>query len=181
MSEPYSITRATTTDLTDVMSLINQRIEWLRRSGNDQWNTGRTFEDRILESIQRGETWIIHDDNQAIATLSLTTVGDGDFWTTQELEQSALYLGKMASSLARRGENLGLLMLHWAQDHAARLGIPLIRWDVWKTNERLQKYYRDNGGKYLRSVEAPGRWSGALFELEARARPELHARLVTVT
>jgi hypothetical protein len=106
--------------------------------------------------------------------------GDADFWTSHGLKRDAVYLGKMATSLARKGDNLGLLMLQWTQDWAARHGAEVVRWDVWKTNERLQQYYKQAGANYLRTVEATGRWSGALFELQAQEIPSVRDRLLTV-
>lgn len=168
MSKPYVMSLAGPADLKDVMSLLNQRIEWLRDIGSDQWNTGRTFENRMVNAISRRETWLLRDEGDAIATLSLSTEGDPDFWTPQELQEDALYLGKMASSLDRRGENLGRLMLSWSRNWAARRGANFVRWDVWRTNKNLQNYYRSSGARYVRTEDVADRWSGSLFEIDAQ-------------
>jgi GNAT superfamily N-acetyltransferase len=170
---------ATPDDLSDVMSLLNQRIEWLRENGSDQWNTGRSFENRMSNAIARRETWLLRDEGIAIATLSLSKDGDPDFWTPEELRENAFYLGKMATSLSRRRENLGQLLLMWTQDHAAREGIKVIRWDVWKTNERLQAYYRSLGARFVRKEDVADRWSGALFEVDAVKIANLKESVVT--
>jgi GNAT superfamily N-acetyltransferase len=171
--------RATPDDLKDVMSLLNQRIKWLRDIGSDQWNTGRTFENRMVNSIARRETWLLRDEGEPIATLSLSTDGDPDFWTPEEFKEAALYLGKMATSLSRRGEDLGRLLLMWTQDFAFKANVKIIRWDVWRTNERLQKYYRAVGARYLRTEDVADRWSGSLFELDARPVPHLETQMLT--
>jgi Acetyltransferase (GNAT) family len=179
MSKPYIMHRAGAADLPEVMALLDERTQWLRERGSEQWNTGRDFETRIVDTISRRKTWLLRDDGASIATLTLTSDGDPDFWTPEELRQPALYLGKMASAVYRSGEGLGSLMLSWAQDWAARSGFDSLRWDVWRTNEQLQDYYRSVGGRYVRIVQAAGRWSGALFEIPARRIVNLSDCVIT--
>jgi GNAT superfamily N-acetyltransferase len=179
MSKPYVMHRAGTADLSEVMALLDERTRWLRERGNEQWNTGRNFETLIIDAIGRRNTWLLRDDGASLATLTLTSDGDPDFWTPKELREPALYLGKMASTLHRSGEGLGSLMLSWAQDWAARSGFDSLRWDVWRTNKQLQEYYRSVGGRYVRTVQTTGRWSGALFEIPARRIADLADSVIT--
>lgn len=179
MSKPYVMRRAGAADLSEVMALLDERTRWLRERGNEQWNTGRNFEPLIVDAIGWRNTWLLRDDDASLATLTLTPDGDPDFWTPEELKQPALYLGKMASALHRSGEGLGSLLLTWAQDWAARSGFDSLRWDVWRTNNQLQDYYRSIGGRYVRTVQAAGRWSGALFEIPAKRIVDLTDRVIT--
>jgi GNAT superfamily N-acetyltransferase len=179
MSKPYLMRMASRDDLEVVMGLLDSRIRWLEERGFDQWNKGRAFRPRVAESIERGETWLLSDDSDPIATITLGTVGDPDFWTPAERDDKAIYVGKMASKIDRRGEGLGALMLRWAEDEAARSGVSLIRWDVWRTNPQLQDYYRSLGARHVRTVEVAGRWSGVLFEVPAREHEDLRSEVVT--
>lgn len=167
MSKPYVMHPACPADLPEVMALLDERKWWLHERGGDQWNTGRAFDSRMANAVGRGNTWLLRDDDLPVATLTITSEGDPDFWTSEELREPALYLGKMASAVRRSSEGLGSLMLSWAQDRAARSGFDLLRWDVWRTNEKLQGYYRSIGGRYVRTVHAAHRQSGALFEVPA--------------
>jgi hypothetical protein len=45
-----------------------------------------------------------------------------------------------------------------------------LRWDVWRTNVQLQAYYQSLGATLVRTVEAAGIPSGALFQMT----PHLH-------
>jgi GNAT superfamily N-acetyltransferase len=173
MSKPYVMHWADSADLPEVMALLDERRRWLAGRGNDQWNIGRAFEARMANSIDRRETLLLRDDGASIATFTMTPEGDPDFWSPEELMESALYLGKMASTVHRRGEGLGSLMLSWSQDWAARSGFDSLRWDVWRTNSQLQDYYRSIGGQYIRTVHAAHRWSGALFQIPAKRVPHL--------
>jgi acetyltransferase (GNAT) family protein len=133
----------------------------------------------MANAIGRQGTWLLRDDSVSIGTLTLASEGDPDFWTPDELRESALYVGKMASAVPRSGESLGALMLSWAQDWAAQSGFDSLRWDVWRSNERLQNYYRSLGGQYVRTVEAAHRWSGALFQAPVRRIANLSDHVVT--
>lgn len=156
------------TDLPEVMALLDERRRWLHERGSDQWSPDRAFATRMTNAVDRREVLLLRDDGVSIATITVTSEGDPDFWTPDELKESALYLGKMASAVCRSGEGLGSLMLSWAQDWAARSGFESLRWDVWRTNDQLQDYYRSIGGQYIRTVHAAHRWSGALFQVPAR-------------
>ncbi|MGH8602579.1 MAG: GNAT family N-acetyltransferase [Gammaproteobacteria bacterium] len=133
----------------------------------------------MVNAVGRRDTWLLQDDGASIATLTITSEGDPDFWTPAELRTPALYIGKMASAMRRSGEGLGSLMLSWAQDWAARSGFDSLRWDVWRTNEQLQDYYRSIGGRYIRTVHAAHRPSGALFQIPARRIANLSDSVVT--
>lgn len=179
MSKPYVMHHAVPADLEDVMGLLDERIRWLRGRGSEQWNMGRDFRAKIVDSIDRRNTWLLRDSDAAIGTLTLTPQGDADFWTPEELRDPALYAGKMASAVCRRGEGLGQLMLSWAQDWAAQSSFNLLRWDVWRTNDQLQDYYRSVGGQYVCTVHPAHRWSGALFQIPARRIVNLSDDVVT--
>lgn len=181
MTLPYQMVRARLGDLDTVMRLLDSRIRWLRERGTDQWNTGTTFRMRMTNHIDRGETWLLFDDESAIATVTVGTDGDPDFWSPEELRDKAVYVSKMASRIERSGEGLGALMIRWVQDWAARSDLDTVRWDAWRTNPQLQDYYRSIGARHVRTVDVADRWSGALFEVPARVAPSLGEQVVADT
>lgn len=166
-------------DIDIVMLILDERIHWLRELGSDQWSTGSTFRTRLTNNIARGETWLMFDGSDPIATMTMGVDGDQDFWSPEELSERAVYINKMASRIARKGEGIGALMIQWAQDRAARAGLSVVRWDAWRTNPQLQAYYRSIGARSIRTVDVADRWSGALFDLPARLSPELVADVIT--
>lgn len=179
MVRPYVIRLAERGDLDAVMTLLDTRIHWLRSQGSDQWSTGSTFRTRLTNNIERCETWLVEDDGSAIATITVGTDGDPDFWTPEELRERAAYVGKMATKIERQGEGLGELMIRWVQDCAAKSGLDFVRWDAWRTNPHLQDYYRSIGARHIRTVDVADRWSGALFQIPAKIDDSLAERLIT--
>ncbi|OZM69900.1 hypothetical protein CFN78_28160 [Amycolatopsis antarctica] len=159
----YEMSRARSTDLPAVMDLLSDRTNWLRSKGFSQWNT-RDFRPIMAKSIECGWTWILRNDGTSIATLTMSTMADSDFWTLEEIDHPAFYLSKLATALDWRGKSIGRLLVEWANAYALERGVRRLRWDVWRENTALQDYYRRMGAQHLRTVDVPGRHSGALFE-----------------
>lgn len=156
--------RAQADDLAVVMDLLDQRTAWLHERGSDQWST-REFKPLMQDAIAQGFTWLLRDEaGTAVATLTTNTVADPDFWNSNEIAQPAYYLSKLATAIQWKGHGIGKLLISWSAKYAREHGVNLIRWDVWRTNHGLQDYYRSLGAQHLRTVEVPGRRSGALFE-----------------
>ncbi|MEQ7008501.1 GNAT family N-acetyltransferase [Actinopolymorpha sp. B17G11] len=164
----YTMRRAKPADLDAVMKLLADRISWLHDRGSNQWST-RDFRPIMTNAIASGQTWLLWDHQTPVATLSLTSVGDPDFWSTDERATPALYLSKLATAVNQRGRGLGAMLIDWANYYAAQRDVPTLRWDVWRTNDALQDYYSRIGIQPVRIAEVPGRWSGALYEVSYQA------------
>jgi GNAT superfamily N-acetyltransferase len=163
-----TIRQASADQFDTVFELLAEGVSWLRSKGLDQWSTWEKWRDKMRPSLERGDVWLLCDGDSVIGTVTVETNGDSDFWTTGELGEAAGYVSKLAIRRDRAGDELGRLLLDWAGDHAYRYGCDWLRLDAWKGNERLHAYYLDRGWTYLRTAEAPGRHSGALFQIVAR-------------
>ncbi len=166
-----TIDRAGIDDLADVLAVLNSAADQLHARGLDQWPTGFGAE-RVGPYVARAEMWLVRDDSgKAVATARATGYADPDFWTPAESRDLALYVEKLARA-PQAPAGAGTLLLRWITDKAASLGYSWVRLDAWRTNTGLHRYYLDRGWTYLRTVEAPGRRSGALFQRPAAADPE---------
>jgi Rod binding domain-containing protein len=170
VAEPYVMRQATAADLDTVLGILQERIEWLRDRGNEQWNQGKDFGECLEPRIARGQTWLAEDDGEPIATITIRRFANPAFWTPDERQDKALYATKTATTLARSGAGLAAMMLRWLQNRAAEREMTYLRWDVWRTNRQLQAYYQSLGATLVRTVEAEGIPSGALFQVQ----PMLH-------
>jgi GNAT superfamily N-acetyltransferase len=170
------IRRAIPDDTPTVYEILHHAAGWLHERGYDQWPNGSPSlsYDQLLRQIGRGETWLVIDGRDPVATIAITPQGDPDFWTPDELAQSAAYISKAAVVRSRAGEGLGALVLRWVIDHAADRGAVWARLDAWRTNQELHAYYCRQGWTYLRTVDLPHRRSGTLFQrpadVDAQAR-----------
>ncbi|MFR0367590.1 GNAT family N-acetyltransferase [Streptomyces sp. MCC20] len=164
-SDPV-IRPATEDDLGTVIDLWNHAASWLRDRGSDQWQYPPRAE-RIQENIAAGECWIVEDDGLPIATVTVDEHADSDFWRPDEAAEPALYVHRMAVRRDVSGLELGSAMLDWASRLAADQGKQWLRLDAWRDNGGLHDYYSSRGFTHVRTVEATGRQSGALFQRPA--------------
>lgn len=179
---PYILRPAEKRDIPVVTELLAQLARWLNERGYDQWSNGGPYRHESLEdAVNRRGTWLLETTQcgALIGTITLSETGDPAFWTATELAAPALYLSKLAVDRAYAGQELGRLLLSWARDYAYRIGVRAVRLDAWRTNTDLHRYYIDRGWTLLRTVSAPGRNAGALFELPPAPLPQsMHDHLL---
>lgn len=161
-----TIRRATEADLSTVVELWEHAASWLSERSIDQWQYAPR-EDRIKANISAGECWIVDVDQTPVATITVDEHADPDFWGQDEAAEPALYVHRMVVRRDIAGHELGSAMLDWASQRAAAEGKHWLRLDAWRSNGGLQSYYLDRGFTHLRTVEAEGRHSGALFQRAA--------------
>ena len=72
-------------------------------------------------------------------------------------------------------------LLDFAGEQAEAQGKPWVRLDCWRTNTALHAYYLARHFQHLRTVEVPGRGSGALFQRPAAERTGQLVQAPTLT
>ncbi|NRQ34301.1 GNAT family N-acetyltransferase [Nonomuraea sp. NN258] len=159
---------AVESDTDRVIELRAESERWLAERGIQQWTAkwDEVGREKIRRNIANRETWVFEDGGEVIATVTLNTRPDLDFWHP-DTDGPALYLYKLLVARHRAGEGLGADIVNWSVNQAARHGFPWLRLDVWRTNEGLQRYYRELGFEHVRTVVVDGRDSGACFQREA--------------
>jgi len=171
MSERYTLRRACPAEAPAVLSLLGEVAAWLHERGSDQWSTWRTWPQKMAPSFEEGNVWLLQRAGELSGTITMEERADPDFWTLDDMADSAAYLSKMAVRRDAAGAGLGDLLVWWARDRAHRSGIGRLRLDAWRSNQALHAYYRERGWRYIRTVDAPGRRSGVLFEIDAAPMP----------
>lgn len=166
VSSTLTIRAAGEADIRTVVQLWEHAAEWLRSRGIDQWQYPPRA-DRIKENVQAGECWIIEDAAVPVATITVDAHADSDFWSSEEAAEPALYVHRMAVRRDVSGSGLGSAMLDWAGQQAQAQGKAWLRLDAWRSNTELHAYYQRQGFTHLRTVDAAGRSSGALFQRSA--------------
>lgn len=161
-------------DTSTVHAILQNAARSLHERGYEQWpeHSPSLSHDRLLKQIGNGETYLVVDGRDPVATIAVTPHGDADFWSPAELADSAVYISKAAIVRRRAGEGLGALLLRWVMDRASQQGVTWGRLDAWRTNQELQAYYAGQGWVHLRTMDAPHRRSGALFQKRTQPDPE---------
>lgn len=164
------------TDASAISRMHDDATAWLASRGLDQWQRmhsplagtparGGDSDRSLAAGIARGEV-LVHraDGGEVVATITVDTYADPEFWTPEEIAQPALYLHRMIVARHAAGQDLGGAMIEWAAQRAANLGYQWLRLDAWRTNTGLHAYYQRHGFTHIRTVELAHRGSGALFQ-----------------
>lgn len=166
------ITRADLSQLETIMRWRHEIEAWLSRRGSDQWSIPLP-RSAMAATIAAGQTWIVLDGDDPVATITLTGYTDLDdlwrperdpdaLWYPEDQPGDALYASKMLVPRHLAGRRTGAEMLDWAGGRAFEAGLTWLRLDAWTTNVGLHDYYRNQGFRHVRTVRS--RVSGACFQ-----------------
>jgi GNAT superfamily N-acetyltransferase len=169
----YALRPARYRDVLPTMNLLREASGWLRLLGHDQWqdpgiDKRRRFKLRM--DIAERTVFVVEFEARIVATITVDTLADSDFWQRADAPRSALYAHRMAVTRSQAGRGLGSAMLDWAAGLAVARGRSWLRLDAWVTNDDLHLYYKGLEFDHLRTAYVPGRGSGALFQRPATHR-----------
>lgn len=166
-----ALRRASPDDYEAVIGLRMEAEEWLRTMSTDQWAAAWPSEDvleqRIREAIRAGRTWIVWDGAAAAATITVSP-NHHEIWPEENRRDRAVYVRRLVVSRDPKyaGHGLGAQLLNWAGLRASgEYGARWVRVDIWTTNTKLHKYYRDQGFDFCGFCEWIADYpSAALFQ-----------------
>ena len=155
------IVRAQRADLDRVLEILEEASRWLTSKGLEtHWYPSPTFRQTILESIDRGEVYVVKDLKTTIGTITLQW-SDKRFWG--DLPLNAGYVHKLAIERSYSGQSLGLRMMQWAEAKARAEGKRYLRLDCLAGNKTIREYYERGGFIHVRDTQAAG-WKASLYE-----------------
>lgn len=151
-------------DLPIVMEDLTEAAAWLKEEGIDQWPSppNEHWRRRIAAAVDRGERYTVGVVNVRFAIVRLTW--SDPYWPDDNL---AVYVHTMAVRPAMHGQNVGSSILFWAARKARQEGKRFLRLDCLAGNNRLRRYYEDQGFVYRGEVTDRD-YVGALYEKEIR-------------
>lgn len=151
-------------DLDAVLDLFREATAWLAAKGVDQWQWEPRIE-QVRSDIEQGNVFVGEDDKgRIIATVTVDTFADPDFWRPEDDPSSALYVHRMIVTRDHANQGLGNELTQWVEQFAAALGYDYVRLDCYRSNTGLHRYYKTHGWTHVRTVEASWRPSGTLFQ-----------------
>lgn len=149
-----------------VASMWDEAAKWLASKGSDQWQYPASLE-KITRDMAHGTLYVARANGQYIGTITVDTSADPEFWSSEDLPETALYGHRIIVRPSGRGQEIGAALLDWASQKAERTGKRWFRVDAWKTNAELGRYYEAQGFQWVRTVDLPHRRSGALYQRRA--------------
>lgn len=158
----YTIRPSRLSDLGEIVKLRVEAEQWLEEHNIRQWTSDYTDYSRttLQRAVEDGAAWVVVDHGgDVVATASLSSVPDPDFWGWMDLtrQADALYIGKMIVGLRVRGVGLADAILNWACLRATDTDRTQLRLEVRRDNTRLQDYYLNRGFQHVRTWHRPER------------------------
>jgi ribosomal protein S18 acetylase RimI-like enzyme len=163
VSAAIGIVPATADDVDEVLDVLAEAAAWLRERGIEQWPS-RFPRAQIVESIGRGETYLVHEGDSTVATFALQWE-DPLFWGDRPPDGG--YVHRVAVVRAFAGRGLGARIVDWAAEQVAARGRRYLRLDCMAENGRLRRYYEELGFEHRGDVER-GTWGASLYERAVR-------------
>jgi GNAT superfamily N-acetyltransferase len=156
-------------DLQAVLGLIDEARTWLGTMGTDQWASPwpdlKSRDERVRRGLAVGKTWIVWDDEIAVATVTIATGPNTKVWSGHDLSDRAVYAHRLITARKYAGYGLGAELIDWAGLSGRRdYGAKWIRIDVWTSNGGLHNYYLQNGFERCGTCADRDYPSGALFQ-----------------
>ncbi len=143
------ISFATSNDIPTIITLIQERIEWMDRMNINQWNKSdylKTFTlDYFTQVIENKNLYKV--ENQTI--IGAFTLFDHDERWTDNLP--ALYIHNLVSK--EESASVGDNIILFCEEKASEQGIARLRIDCQQDNIKLNDYYEKRGFIYINSFQ----------------------------
>lgn len=151
-------------ELALLMEILAEAAAWLHAKGIDQWPSPLPahWQTRMATRIARGEMFTVGIVKNRFGIVGLSW--SDAYWPD---DGQAGYVHRMAIRSAMHGQNLGSLMLFWAQQQVKKQGRRFLRLDCAAGNGRLRRYYEDQGFSYRGEV-VDRDYVAALYELDLK-------------
>jgi ribosomal protein S18 acetylase RimI-like enzyme len=159
--------QATEADVTAIHQLRLAAEQWLAERGIVQWRPGRAPRDLIERQVARGEWQVAAADGTVQGCLRLLRA-DQETWPDDGVR--AVYVHGLMIDRDCAGSGLGARLLEWAAAAGAETGATAVRLDCVETNDRLRRYYRDQGFREVGWREHEDRTRHVLLEKPLEAR-----------
>jgi GNAT superfamily N-acetyltransferase len=148
-----NVRRAQPEDTGTVAELLDEATRWVHELGYEQWPLPFPH-DELEAAIDRAEVFVVEDDEQAVATVTLLW-DDPAYWGARPPD--AVYVHKLAVRRDRSGHGIGAAIVAWANAEAIEAGRDYLRLDCLRDNPGIRDYYEQLGFEHRGDLVRGGR------------------------
>ena len=141
-----TIKNSTIEDLPEIFRLYRLASAY-QKSVNAVVVWGEFDKGLIEREIAENRQWKLLIDDE-LACVWATTLSDEQIWKERNLDK-AIYIHRIATNPAFRGQNLVFKIVEWAKDFALANELEYVRLDTVGENEKLIEYYTKAGFDFL--------------------------------
>lgn len=139
-------------EITDILSIIEERCNWLKENGIHQWANnyvGKYNANYFEKAMIMHKLFIVKQGGEIVGSFLLKEE-DKTYWNNIE---PAYYIHHLATKLGYKG--VGAEILTYIEKLARENKKEYIRLDCKKSNIELNQYYQNQGFQYKGSGEEP--------------------------
>lgn len=140
-----TIKNSTLTDVLQIFDLYRIATDYMKSKNQVYWP--EFPKELIINEIEENRQWKLLI-NQQIACVWATTLNDELIWGKENNEPS-LYIHRIATNPAFRGQNLVKKLIDWANEYGKKNSLKFIRMDTVGLNKGLISHYEKLGFEFL--------------------------------
>lgn len=140
LSTPHgelTIRRARPGDVDELAAIEEEAAAWVRSRGIEPGEPPRPLREIFAASVAAGHAYVA--ERNGVAAGKITLQEDDSLWTDQP--NDALYVHGLTVRRSFAGQEIGRVMLRWAEEQARKLGKTYLRLDCNADNPALRTYY----------------------------------------
>lgn len=151
------IRRAKISEIPDIITICRACAAHMISKGILQWNEHYPSASVFEKDIERGELYILTNEEEIIGTIVLSIVIDDEYLPVKWLMQNSnnLYIHRLSVHPDQQGEGYAQKLMDFAENHAKKNNFSSIRLDTFSQNKRNQKFYEARGYKRLQDIFYP--------------------------
>lgn len=149
IQDSYNFRKSNLVDLDDIMEIIDQAKASLKQLGIWQWQDGYPNHDTILDDIENGNSFVLEDNHQIIATIALVS---GEEPTYQKIyggkwhiEGPYVSIHRIAVRQNLRQVGIGLALLKFSEAYLKVLNYQVLRVDTHYQNQAALNLFEKHG------------------------------------
>ena len=156
LTEEITLRHADENDLEDIMLIVRQAKNSLKKHRVDQWQGDYPTADIFSFDFERGECYAVMYGKRIAGVFVLTTEPQQNYdeITDGKWRGSGLYtsLHRVAVASEFRGSGMSDKLLEFAEEESRKLGAEAVRIDTHRKNESMKQLLKRNGYSYRGNI-----------------------------
>lgn len=151
------IRKAQKIDLPAIKSLTEACAKTMIENGIFQWNENYPSRERLQQDIERGELFVLEENDEIAGIIVLTSFMDQEYETVEWLTPSKnnLYVHRLATHPSGWGSGFGRQLMDFAEVFAREHHYNSVRLDTFSKNLRNQHFYESRNYTKLGDIYFP--------------------------
>lgn len=156
MDENLIIRKATISDVSEIMKVIDEAKAFLREQGLDQWQFGYPNAEAFYGDIEKSSAYVFIKDGRISGVLTLMLEKDSVYeekkvdWISKT-DYATIH--RMAVSKAERGTGLSAEMLSFACDEAKKSMKKSVRIDTHRGNQPMKRLLQREQFEFICEID----------------------------